>query len=83
MQPEYQPSDHRYLRSPDLSSWTRCFLWRATIGIMERIVVELVIKIGRRRVAPASTRAVLRSMGQPVLVDRIHIKDTVIYDCTN
>lgn len=34
----------------------------STIGIMERIVVELVIKIGRRRVAPASTSAVLRSI---------------------
>ena len=34
----------------------------STIGIMERIVVELVIKIGRRRVAPASTRAVLSSI---------------------
>ena len=32
------------------------------IGIMERIVVELVIRIGRKRVAPASTSAVLRSI---------------------
>ena len=32
------------------------------MGIMERIVVRLVIRMGRRRVAPASMSAVLNSM---------------------
>ena len=32
------------------------------IGIMDRMVVRLVIRMGRSLVAPASMRAVLRSM---------------------
>ena len=51
----------------------------SAMGIMDRMVVRLVMRMGRSLVAPASIRAVFMSMVIRYWVHGVHIEDSVVH----